>query len=428
MTSPIRRIFHNFGLVASGQMAATGLGFIALALNTRALGPEDLGRLFLVQSTCELFSKVIAFQNWQSFIKVGAEIERRGSLSRLWAYGLGLDLTAAAIGAVMVGLLFLAAPRLVGLDPDTARLGLVYAASLVLMAKGTSVGALRLLDAYGWVVAVNILQAVLLLGSAAIFFAIDAPFSYYLVAIPLLTALCAIIMNFLGFLRVRASDTIGSRPRFDRMARRRFLGFAFGMSASSTLNVLRQRGEILIIGAILGPTAAALYGVANRLAALVARFAQAAQVSVYPEFGRMVSAGQSRDAAALAFRLSRWTATLAAVALIILAVAGGEILELLFGVEYRAAASILLLLSLATGISASVFALGPLVQITFGSWRFFILNLIAFGGFICFGALGPYLYGVDAAGTGRVAYSVLLAGLLIWQTHEMLNETPQRVK
>jgi len=292
MTAAWRTILNNFSKVLSGQVVITVLGFFALAMNTRALGIEDLGKLFLVQATCELVSKLVSFQNWQSFAKVGADIEGRGSLKALWLYGVGLDFAAASVSALIVAALLLGAPSLLGLDPETAKLGLYFAMSLIFLGRGTSIGALRLLGAFGLAVSIEVMQATLLLLNAAVLFWIGAELHIYLITIPAVSTVASFALFYVAYAKINAQKDDNPNPRFDRIARKRFLNFAFGVSASSALNAVRQRGEILIVGALLGPSAAALFGVAYRLAALLSRFSEAARISVYPEFSRMASSGQ----------------------------------------------------------------------------------------------------------------------------------------
>lgn len=416
MITPLQRIARNFGLLLSGQAAVTVLAFVALGLNTRALGIEDLGRLFLVQAACELTSKVVAFQNWQTFIKLGAE-DGTGSADTmgLWVFGVALDFLAGAIAAVIIAFIFAFFPGLVGLDPETASWGLIYAASLLVSGTGTCIGTLRLYGRFGQVVAVNTLQALLLLASAAVLYHLSAPLTAYFVAIPVITAFCSVLLILLGLRRI-LQQIPGSRHYWpSAVERRTFLSFAFGVSASATLNAFRQRGEVLLVGVILGPAAAALFGVTYRLAALITRFAQSARISVYPEFSKMVAQNAFPEALALAKKLTRWTglAGLAIIAAVV--VAGGQALALLFGTEFAAAYPNLVLLATGTCIYTATFALGPLVQIAFGSWRFFAMNVIAFAGFVVFGAVGPYLYGAAGAGAGAVAFSCILAALLAMQ-------------
>ncbi|MGH1579299.1 lipopolysaccharide biosynthesis protein [Planktotalea sp.] len=409
--SPLRRIAKNFGMVLSGSLAITAMGFFALALNTRALGIDDLGKLFLVQATCELTAKLISFQNWQSYTKVGADIEGRGSLKALWLYGVALDFAAAAVSALVVVLILLFAPALVGLDPETARLGLFFAAGMLLSGRGTSIGALRLLGAFGWAVTIDVLQAVLLLVNAALLFAIGASLSAYLITIPTITAAASVLVLLGAWIKIKAQDDNKKNPRFDRVARRKFLTFALGVSASGTLNAVRQRGEILIVGAILGPAAAALFGVAYRVSELFSRFAETARVSIFPEFSRLVAAGQFSQAMAIANKISKWATVIAAAAFFGLMVAGTSILALLFGPNFGEAQPMLLLLAAGSAIYASTFAFTSLVQITFGSWRFFAISLFAFGGFCVFGVLGPLFFGLNGAGAGAIANAVVLAAL-----------------
>jgi len=411
--TPLSRIAKNFGMVLSGSIAITTMGFFALALNTRALGIEDLGKLFLLQATCELTARLVRFENWQSYTKVGADIEGRGSLKALWLYGLGLDFAAAAVATLLVVCILLFAPALVGLDPEVAKLGLFFAAAILLSGRGTSVGALRLLNAFGWAVTVDVLQAVFLLANAAILFAIGASLNVYLITIPAVTATATLIVIIAAWIKINAQDDGKRNPRFDRVARRRFLQFALGASASGILNAVRQRGEILIVGAILGPSAAALFGVAYRVSELFSRLAETARVSIFPEFSRMVAARQFPQAMSLALKISKYSFVLAAFAFFVLLAIGGHILAFLFGDNFSSAQPILLLLAAGSATYASTFAYTSLVQITFGSWRFFTINLCSFVGFCLIGIMGPFWFGLNGAGAGAFANAAILGGLCL---------------
>ena len=422
MTTSLQRIARNFCILLSGQAVVTALAFVALGLNTRALGIEDLGRLFLVQAACELTSKVIAFQNWQTFIKLGAE-DGAGTAETmgLWVFGVALDFLAAAIAAGAIAVVFVFFPGLVGLDPETASWSLMYVASLLVSGTGTCIGTLRLYERFGQVVAVNTLQAVLLLASAAVLYHMSAPLKSYLIAIPAIIAFCSLLMIALGLRSILQQIPVPRHYWPAAAERRTFLSFAFGVSASATLSAFRQRGEVLLVGVILGPAAAALYGVAYRLSALIARFAQSARISVYPEFSKMVAQNAFPEALALAKKLTRWTGLAGLSIIAAVVVAGEPALALLFGAEFAAAYPNLVLLATGTCIYTATFALGPLVQIAFGSWRFFAMNVIAFAGFVIFGALGPYLFDAAGAGAGAAAFSCILAALLVMQIRRQVR-------
>jgi O-antigen/teichoic acid export membrane protein len=417
--SPFRAVLKNFGTVMSGQAAITGMGFAALTLNTRALELSALGILFLVQATCELTSKLLAFQNWQTMIKFGAHAMEEGdagTLRAVWRFGFLLDLLAATAAAVIAGGLFLFVPGLIGLDADEGLVGLVYAASLLLSGSGTSVGALRLLDSFGVAVSINVTMAALLLVNAAVLWALSAPLWVYLVAIPVISGSMSGVLILAGFLRVRrAARELGEGGSGTGFDRRSFFRFALGVSAISTLSTMRQRGEVLLIGALIGPAASALFGVAYRVAALIARFGEAGRQSVYPVLGQMVARGEFANAAALAFRFCRLGLLVAVPGLAAMCFFGSEILTLLFGEKFNAAVPNLILLGAGSALYAATFALGPLIQVAIGPGRFLVLNLIAFCGFLPLAILGPLTFGQPGAGAGGAAFGLLLAILATWQ-------------
>ncbi len=418
--SPFHAVLRNLRMVMSGQAAIAAMGFLALTLNSRSLGLAGLGILFLVQAACELIAKVLSFQNWQTMVKFGAEALKDQDPSRLraaWRYGFILDLLAATAAALIAGSLLLWTPGLIGVDPEYGKLGLIYAASLLLSESGTSVGALRILERFSVVVAINVASAALLLVNAVVLWAVSAPLWVYLVSIPIIAGGMSVLLIIAGYLRIERvaagmRNTLRSTP-FDR---RRFLRFALGVSATGTLNTLRQRGEILVVGALLGPAASALYGVAYRVASLMARVGEAGRQSVYPVLGKLVADRKLTEAAALSFRFFRLGLLVAVPGIAVIFAMGGDILQLLFGEKFVAAAPNLLLLSIGTAFYVVSFAIGSLVQIELGSGSFLKLNLVAFFlGFVPLTVLGPLLLGQPGAGLGAAAFSVLLTILSVRQ-------------
>jgi O-antigen/teichoic acid export membrane protein len=394
------------------------MSFVALTLNARALDVAGIGVLFLIQATCELTSRLLAFQNWQAVVKFGAEAVQANDPARLratWRFGFFLDLIAAVAATTLAVALLLLAPRLVGLDPRHGALGLAYAASLLLSGSGSSIGALRLLDRFGMVVGANVISAAALLANAIVLWAFAAPLWVYLVSIPAITATISGFLIVAGYFRTQhaadAMDDLVATP----LDRQQFFRFALGVSAVGTLSVIRQRGELVVVGAILGPSAAALYGVAYRMAALMDRVAESGRQSVYPVISQLVADGAFPKALALAFRLSRIGLLVCIPGLFALALFGGDILRLLFGTEYVAAKSNLILLGAGAALYLITFPLGPLIQISLGAGRFLLLTIVASICFLIFGLLGPWLYGQEAAGAGAAAFGVALAVLSVGQ-------------
>ena len=419
-SGPLGHVFRNFTWVIGGQAASSIMGLVALTLNSRALDLHSLGVLFIIQASCELISRVLAFQNWQTLIKFGTEaIHQRDGVRLLaaWRFGFLLDFAAAAVASLIAVSLFLFVPELIGLDAESGKLGLFYACSLLLLCSSTSIGALRLCEAFPVVVLADTTASAYLLFNAVLLFVLEAPLEVYLVTIPAGAALVSIFLLIAGRRKiVHAAHELNAAAEVrHRLDRADFFRFALGASAGGTLSAIRQRAELLLVGAILDPAASALYGVAFRLASLLARAAEAGRQAVYPVIGRLIAERSVPQAAALAYRLGLIGAIVAVPFMAILVVYGRDALALLFGTEFRSAYPNLLLLAAGTMIYTAMFAFGPFIQLEIGTGRFLLLTAIAFIAFLVFGGLGPWLFGQAGAGAGAGAYGFVLAVLTTTQ-------------
>ena len=100
----LRRLVKNAGYLVSGNMVAAGLGLVALALSARALGPELLGLLALIEAYAALVDRLIRLEPWQALIKYGADVlERNGQddFRSLLKLGVLIDICGALISAAM---------------------------------------------------------------------------------------------------------------------------------------------------------------------------------------------------------------------------------------------------------------------------------------------------------------------------------------
>lgn len=411
----LARVAQNFGAIVAGQLAATMLGFAALALNTNALGLDELGRLMLVQAAGEMALGLCSFQSWSMVVKFGASAinARDGAgLRAIWRFGLMLDALSAAAAALVVLGLFLLVPEWIGLSAETGRAGAIYAATLAVSFAGSSTGILRLCDGFRTVIAVEVAVAAMLCGNAAVLSLLGSGFGSYLVGVSLITAIGPVTLNLLGWRRLRRVAATLDGPGAGRSySPRDMLRFALGSSGVTIMATLQNRAEFLIVGNLLGPAAGALFGVAYRFGALFSRFAEAGRQSVYPELGHLVSGGRFDEAVHVAFRLVRLAGVLAVLALGALALWGGPLLSILFGSAYAAAWPNMMLISAGMAVGTATFALDSLVVLRFGADRLFGISLIAFCTFIMAAVAGPLMLGTVGAGAGRLGYTLALAGL-----------------
>ncbi|MEW5728961.1 MAG: lipopolysaccharide biosynthesis protein, partial [Pseudomonadota bacterium] len=178
MSDPIlRRLARNTGWLLGGKAANAVLSLAVLAVAARALGPEGLGRLVLLQSLVQFTAEVAKFQSWQGVVRYGAlALGGKGDLGRLVAFSLVLDGASAVAG---LAFLVLAGPMLaaqLGWPEEVAALVPFYGTAVVFLVAGTATGLLRLFDRFDLLATQSALGNLIRLAGAVIAWAAGAGF------------------------------------------------------------------------------------------------------------------------------------------------------------------------------------------------------------------------------------------------------------
>ena len=99
----LRRMLKNASYLLSGTAGASFLGLVALALTARALGPELLGVLALIQAYNGMVDRA-RMETWPALIKYGAEAlehERRDDFKSLIKFGFLLDVASSLLATLI---------------------------------------------------------------------------------------------------------------------------------------------------------------------------------------------------------------------------------------------------------------------------------------------------------------------------------------
>lgn len=415
----VRAMATNLAKVLGGQGTVLVFALATLTLNSRALGAHDFGALVVIQSICEFMGLVAAFQTWQAMVRFGAAEQARGDFAGLRAryrLGLAMDFAAAVVAAGLAALVASLFFKIVGLRAEHAPLALVYALSTAVNATSSSTGVLRLTGRFGMAAAIQVAGAALLFANALLLWALGQPLETYvwsIAAIMGLTSLCTIAAAFFVTERLAGGARPSTSAPFSRGA---FIRFAVATSLSSSLNALRQRGEVLIVSGLLGPAAAGLYAVAYRVAGLIDRFAEAGRQSSYPEMARLVIEGGPQAGRVFAARTSAFAAAVAIPALIATVMLARDVLTTAFGDQYAAASPILIWLVISSATFLCVFSQSIYTQIVFGAKRVLIINLLATTVFLAGAVAGPISFGVSGVGLGAALFAPTFALLIALHT------------
>lgn len=375
MTSPdtaTRRIFRGLGLILGGKVGAGLISLVSIALAARTLGPRDYGVLVLMHGYVTAVCAVIEFPTWQAVIRYGAQAETAASparLARLLRFSAALELLGglAAIAA-SISLVPIVGPRL-GWPPEALALAAPYSLALLGSVRSVPAGYLQLVGRFDLLAAHSLVQPLVrLVGASCIFLAgggLDAfLIAWLLAAIAEFSSLW--IVGWVCAARRLGPDLHSPSVGNVRRENSGIWRFLIASNADLTLGNLAARLAPLVVGWILGPAAAGLYAIAQRTTVVIAQPAQMLGNTAYAELSRLVAVGNSGEALrSTLIRIVLIAFAFATPVLLLTAVFSREIVQLMAGPSFLAAASMTTLLMAArvvalpsTPCSAALSAMG----------------------------------------------------------------------
>lgn len=363
-----RRLGKNVAILLGGSTAASVVAFGALALNARALGPEGLGTIVIVQAFASVLTGIFAFGTQQPLIRFGAIAMERGDserLANLTAVALAFDVAAAATAGIVGLLLVSFAGDFVGLKPEHRVLATYYVLSVFFSGVGASNGILRLLNKIGWLGFIQLAGAIASLSVSALFYIVAAPVLWYVIAFALISALTMQVQVWLSIVML-AKRAVRLRLNISRQQRnelfQEFAKYSWTTSATGTIDILRSNGDVLLLGALVGPAGVGVYNVAKQVAGILGKLSTAAGIATYPEVAALAAKRDIGGARAVLLRLVGIGGAIALVGLAGIAILGGPFLRIALGPAFVVAYWPMLIMTLVAGVQLVSFSFGGFVQ------------------------------------------------------------------
>lgn len=431
-----KRIFGNLAYLMGGKAAAGVVSLIYMIIAARVLGPESYGVLVLVHAFAMTIGGVIALPGWHGLVRYGVRFlgdGNPGHLAKLASW-LGLVELAGGVAAMLVAAMLapVVGPRL-GWTAEAQHWFPLYSLAVLASVRGTPGGYLQLVRRFDLIGLHGLITpAIRLFGSCA-----AAILGWGLTGF-LAVWLVAAIAEGIALWGIAYAVA----PKNER-ARLTFLGLAsvphdneglirFSLTANADLAVGGFSGWVtpLILGWALGPAGTALFSIAQRVTIIFVQPAQMLGQAAYAELVRIVHGTGNRAAVRRALFQNVGLALLIALPIMLgLAIFSRQVVELVAGPDYAAAAPVLTWLCVARAVAltgpptnAALTALGHpgvslLVNMTTGAM--FVAVLPAFVSH--FGFVGA---GIHALVQSVIAMIVLGAGLF-WFTRA---STPDQVR
>lgn len=408
-----RRLLRNVGVIVGGDAGASAIALVSLALTARALGPELLGVLVMIEAYATLVDRWIRPETWQMLIKYGSdalENDDRQGFKSLIKFSFLIDACGAliAITVAILGVRF--AASWLDWSEEIAGFASLYCVVLIMKMTSTPTAILRLFDRYG-VFAYSQMAAAsarLALVALAWWFG-GGLLTFVLIALLVNTVQPAIMiyqaaqeLKHRGYLEIMSASVgvaVKQHPRIWR--------FLLSANLSLLLRKTVENTDVLIVGAFFSPAASGGLHIVKRLADVLLKLGRPVQQVIYPEVSKLWVQGEIQR-----FRKAvGWTnligGGLGLVVLAVVAIDPTFILKLFAGDAFANLANLLLVQMFAVVLFMFGLALRPALysmEQDFALLKVVTLATVAF--YVTFFSLMPSL-GVMAASLGHTAFNAV---------------------
>ena len=354
-----RSMLKNSGYLAASKVVAAIAGIATLAFAGRGLGVMMFGMLILIVSYAKAASGLSKFQSWQLIVRYGGQVLERGETEEFKAstgFAFALDVISGIGGMIAAVMLLPFIGGWFGITDEYLWLAMLYCTLLPTMGAATPIGVLRSLDRFdliSWQGSSYPIVRAILAGTAWV---LDAPFEAY-IAIWWVTDLGGdILLWYFAWREMRRRDLLtGIRPTLRPTSLPGAWRFAIHVNLTSSLTAAWGPLARLVVGGLLGPSAAALFRIASTLASSAQKPAEFLAKAFYPEVVRMDLATKHPWRPML--RSAALAGMLAVVAVLLLILGGRPLVQLIFGAEFLGVYPILLVLIIAPLIGIFSFPL-----------------------------------------------------------------------
>jgi O-antigen/teichoic acid export membrane protein len=352
-------------MLLTGKAAAGLMQLATFAIAARSLGLTEFGTLSVMLAGMQLLIVLATFQSNQAIVRYGVlhlNSGDRQAFQTLIKLGMLLDIAAAAAASAAA---FLLAPivaeqagwtaaqtdawRLLGLLPLT-------------IALATPKGMLRLFGRFDLLARhVAVTPFARLAGAVALATAGGGLLGWIIMW--LIAGAAGVLVAFwFAFREARRRELLAA---FSLSPRRVWKGnpgvvrFAFISNVHSSLVFLPGHIATFSVGLVLGPQSAGLMKVAQELGSGLAKPIDLVNQTVYPDIARLAAEGAWQRVRKVVRRAGAMAAGISTLITLALIVGGHLLIRLVFGAEFEDAYLLLVLISVATTLMVSVFAVDP---------------------------------------------------------------------
>jgi len=354
---PARRVYRNLLPLLGGKAAAGVISLVYMIIAARVLGPRNYGVLVLIHGFVLAVDGWINFPGWQAVVRYGALPLAEGRMTyflRLLRFTTAIELVFGIVAVTVAAVSLPYFARHLGWPPEAQAFALPYGLAALAAVRSTPCGYLQIIRRFDLLGIHSAITPLIRLIGALIALFFDLGLTGFLVA-----WLCAALVEWLlpwAMMSVLLSrrttgESLWGWPTDMRRETPGIGRFMFVVNADSTFSDVANRMVPLIVGAFLGPEAAAYLAIAQRATTIIsqpglmlgqAAYVELAQLAAHHDTGPRI-----RHALIRVIGIALLTALPVVLGLMLFA---GPVVRLLAGPAYLAAAVPLVWLAAARAI------------------------------------------------------------------------------
>jgi len=408
-------LLRNSSWVFIANGAGTLFGFLKVILMTRILGVELLGVYSIAIAFVLTTQEFLRLNISMGLIRFGAAYLAEGRRDKVVAvirYSLLLSLLSVLLSVLIIGIIILVDSgsfiKDPGLEPYVMVFAVVNGLSFI---DALSKSSLKLFYKFKINSVIQMIMDSLefaLIAGVLLIKGPDLP-SFFMAVIAAKLA-NSLTCNIAAYRELQADLKEGSKTRLSviRSDYGAFLRYIFGNSMSSSLKVLMNQGDVLLLGTFGTTAQTGFYTTAKKLAYSILSLTDPLAASVFPQFSRLMAEKKHEAAVGMIRKMTSFL-TVPAILMLALAFFMGEPLVIaLYGQSFTAAATPFVIL-LASALQGAVFFWAlPLLQ----SLGLITKRLLIYLAAIIAGASCSMIL-IQEFGAGGVATGLLVANLVI---------------
>ena len=428
-TSLLGRMLANTAWLLGGKGFGALCSLAYLAILARSLGLKDFGHFSLIFASAQALIAFVGFETWRTVVRYGAahvHAEDWGAFGRLAMLAGLLDLVGALLGVGIAWTIYYQFDDLLGLNAALRDDAFLFTCAMVFALVSAPTGIVRALDRFD--VAVYV-EAVVPLGRliAAVVIWLTGPslfrFLFAWAAIDLIeAALYWIVARKLSPRAIRLRNLRNWRKATeDNPGIGRFFLITWG---SAALDALGKQGPLLAVGYLVSTSAAGLFRLAAQLSQGLGKLSTLLMRAAYAEINRARVTAEPAEFRKLVQSTSALAAGAGALVLLLAALFGRMLLELIGGPEFGPAYVVLIPLTVAACFELASVAFEPVLHSTGRARHALVARLAGLGAMVTGIA---FLIGNEAAGQIALAVAVggavtyLVLGLMAFHTLRKLE-------